>query len=170
METLSRDLLARVMGHGRACTHDRPLYRAVSRQFGGAVALSAPAPCGHALATTCAAARGHLSRLQWARAQGCPWNTKTCSEASRGGHLALLQWARAEGCPWDWRTCSAAARGGHLALLQWARAEGCPWDWRTCSAAARGGHLGVLQWARAQGCPWDEYTCCLLYTSPSPRD
>jgi len=39
----------------------------------------------------------------------------------------VLQWARANGCPWDVDTCSSAARGGHLHVLQWARAAGCPW-------------------------------------------
>jgi hypothetical protein len=38
----------------------------------------------------------------------------------------VLQWARANGCPWDEDTCTAAAKYGHLELLQWARAQGCP--------------------------------------------
>ena len=42
------------------------------------------------------------------------------------GHLAVLQWARAQGCPWDVFTCRVAAENGHLAVLQWARAQGCP--------------------------------------------
>jgi hypothetical protein len=43
------------------------------------------------------------------------------------GHLAVLQWLRANGCPWDENTCSQAAWVGHLAVLQWARANGCAW-------------------------------------------
>jgi hypothetical protein len=31
--------------------------------------------------------------LQWARANGCPWDASTCSNAARGGHLDVLQWA-----------------------------------------------------------------------------
>ncbi len=38
----------------------------------------------------------------------------------------MLQWARANGCPWDDDTCMHAAEGGHLALLAWLRAQGCP--------------------------------------------
>jgi hypothetical protein len=72
-----------------------------------------------------------------------------CSSAAIGGHLSVLQWGRADGCPWDWRTCRNAAEGGHLAVLQWARANGCPWNAYTCWRAAEGGHLAVLQWARA---------------------
>ena len=52
------------------------------------------------------------------------------------GHLAVLQWARAQGCPWDESACAMAAGNGHLAVLQWARAQGCPWDEQTCAMAA----------------------------------
>jgi len=38
----------------------------------------------------------------------------------------VLQWARANGAPWDERTCRDAAEGGHLDVLQWARANGAP--------------------------------------------
>jgi len=30
----------------------------------------------------------------------------------------VLQWARANGCPWDEDTCTSAAQGGHLEVLQ----------------------------------------------------
>ncbi|EEH50899.1 uncharacterized protein MICPUCDRAFT_54935 [Micromonas pusilla CCMP1545] len=46
--------------------------------------------------------------------------------AAERGHLEMLQWARANGAPWDERTCAKAARGGHLEMLQWAKAMGCP--------------------------------------------
>ena len=52
--------------------------------------------------------------------------------AAEGGHLEVLQWARANGAPWDERTCRDAAEGGHLEVLQWARANGAPWDEWTC--------------------------------------
>jgi hypothetical protein len=48
-----------------------------------------------------------------------------CSIAASGGHLAVLEWARADGCPWDTHTCSKAAAKGHLHVLQWARANDC---------------------------------------------
>jgi len=51
-----------------------------------------------------------------------------CASAARGGHLEVVQWAHANGCPWDEQTCARAAGGGRLAVLQWARANGCPWD------------------------------------------
>ena len=38
----------------------------------------------------------------------------------------MLQWARANGCPWDVHTCDLAVTGGHLAVLQWAMANDCP--------------------------------------------
>ena len=113
-----------------------------------------------------AAKEGHLEVLQWARANGCQWNTNTCLFAASGGQLEVLQWARANGCGWDKGTCRAAAQSGHLEMLQWACANGCPWDEHTCGNAAYGwsqetfssaaeyyGYLEVLQWARANGCP-----------------
>ena len=110
---------------------------------------------------TCWAAAwgGHLEVLQWARANGCPWDEQTCREAAKGGHLEVLQWARANGCPWNESTCRMAAYRGHLEVLHWARANGCPWNEQTCRMAAVNGHLEVLQWLRANGCPWNANTC-----------
>ena len=42
------------------------------------------------------------------------------------GHLTVLQWARAQGCPWDEDTCIMAGTNGHLKVLQWAVIHGCP--------------------------------------------
>ena len=106
-----------------------------------------------------AATAGKLEVLQWARENGCPWDAGTCRAAAEGGHLEVLQWARENGCPWNAGTCEAAAERGHLEMLQWARANGCPWSKGTCMAAAEAGHLEMLQWARANGCPWDAGTC-----------
>ena len=50
----------------------------------------------------------------------------TCSAAALGGHLEVLQWARANGCPWDATTCLHAKVGGNIELLNWAIANGCP--------------------------------------------
>ena len=49
-----------------------------------------------------------------------------CSLAAKGGQLEVLQWARANGCPWDEETCAFATIGGHLEVLQLARVNGCP--------------------------------------------
>ena len=106
-----------------------------------------------------AAMGGHLEVLQWARQNGCPWDEEVCSCAAGGGHLEVLQWARQNGCPWDEKMCSSAARGGHLEVLRWAHENGCPWNERTCSSAAAGGHLELLKWARQNGCPWNASTC-----------
>jgi hypothetical protein len=35
----------------------------------------------------------------------------TCAKAANSGHLEVLQWARANGCPWDERTCQCAGVG-----------------------------------------------------------
>ena len=49
--------------------------------------------------------------LQWARANGCPWNEITSAYVAKYGHLNVLQWARVNGCPWDTRIGTQAARG-----------------------------------------------------------
>ncbi|KAG5191947.1 hypothetical protein JKP88DRAFT_274937 [Tribonema minus] len=72
---------------------------------------------------------------------------EVCSAAAEAGDLEVLQWAHANGCPWDQETCSGAASEGHLEILQWARANGCPWDKVTCSRAQEGGNQEVLDWA-----------------------
>jgi hypothetical protein len=92
-----------------------------------------------------AAAKGQLEVLKWLRANGCPWDEKTCASAAQAGHLEVLQWARANGCPWDANTCAGAALAGHIKVLQWARANGCPWDEWTCTMAATLGHLEMLK-------------------------
>jgi hypothetical protein len=102
---------------------------------------------------------GSVEQLAWAKANGCPWNERTCALAAEGGHLDVLKWAREHHCPWSGRTCDSAAQGGHLDVLKWALEHDCPWSEETCRYAARGGHLDVLKWAREHGCPWDENTC-----------
>ena len=83
-----------------------------------------------------AAVRGKFESLTCLRANGCPWDERTCSGAAWRGHLEVLKWAHKNGCPWNQATCKAAAWGGHLEVLKWAHKNGCPWDWRTCAEAA----------------------------------
>src|SRR5580698_3627716 len=54
------------------------------------------------------------------------------------GYLNIVQWARENGCNWDSLTCSCAALGGHFEVLKWARENGCDWNYLTCSGAAQG--------------------------------
>ena len=74
-----------------------------------------------------AMSRGQLEVLQWARANGCPWNTNTCFCAAAGGYFEVLQWLRASGCSWDWYIRAAASGPA----LEWAVANGVPYynDW-----------------------------------------
>jgi hypothetical protein len=54
------------------------------------------------------------------------WCAHTCASAAQAGHLSVLQWARANGCPWDNDTVVAAETHGHFEVLRWALANGCP--------------------------------------------
>ena len=75
---------------------------------------------------------GSVTRLAWARDNGCPWAAGTCARVAQSGQLEVMQWAREHGCPWNSWTCQSAAERGHLELLKWARAQGCEWDDGTC--------------------------------------
>ena len=52
--------------------------------------------------------------------------------ASGRGKIESMTCLRANGCPWDYRTCALAASGGHLEVLQWLRENDCPWSDSTC--------------------------------------
>ena len=43
-----------------------------------------------------------------------------------GGHLEVLQWARANGCPWNKYTIVRACQYGHDDVVIWAKANGAP--------------------------------------------
>ena len=45
-----------------------------------------------------------------------------CRFAALKGHLGVLQWARANGAPWDEWVCADAAASGNLEVLQWVKA------------------------------------------------
>ena len=96
-----------------------------------------------------AAARGKIESLTCLRANGCPWDSETCSSAAYGGHLEVLQWARRNWCPWDERTCEYAASGGHLEVLRWAHQNGCPWDQNSWYFA----ESNCRAYLREHGCP-----------------
>ena len=66
---------------------------------------------------------------------------------AEGGHLAVLQWARANGCPWNYETCFSAAHDGQLEALQWAIENGCPIYLQGCmSIATQNEHPDVVAW------------------------
>jgi len=69
------------------------------------------------MTTERAARLGCLDTLQHKLQKGRLDKPDVCINAALGGHLEVLQWARANGCPWDIRTCHAAAEGGHLKVL-----------------------------------------------------
>jgi hypothetical protein len=82
------------------------------------------------------------------------WDALTCENAAKGGHLQVLQWARANGAPWnDLNLCAIAARKGYLHILRWARANGAQWDKRVHELALSKGHQEIVDWALANGAP-----------------
>ena len=70
---------------------------------------------------------GSVERLAWAKANGCPWDSRTSAIVALSGHLNVLQWAREHACPWDWVTCCLAAWRGQRAMLHFAQSRGISW-------------------------------------------
>jgi hypothetical protein len=50
----------------------------------------------------------------------------TCAFAARFNHIEILQWARANGAPWDEMTPLFAAKNRHREILEWALDNGAP--------------------------------------------
>ena len=46
-----------------------------------------------------AAAKGHLEILQWARSQGCPWNSWIWKYARLSGNSEILEWLKTQDYP-----------------------------------------------------------------------
>ena len=49
--------------------------------------------------------RAHFSTSRW---------PPFAANAAEAGHLEILKWARANGCPWDEKTCEFAASRGYV--------------------------------------------------------
>jgi hypothetical protein len=110
-----------------------------------------------------AALAGHLSILQYLRAQNppCPWSIQTCSNAALRGHVDVIEWMRSQTppCPFNVLSCHHAAREGHLDALKCLRALSppCPWNGCTFVFAVERGHFNILQWLKSlDPCPLQE--------------
>jgi hypothetical protein len=106
----------------------------------------------------CAASRGCVRLLKWARENNLDWGVHTCQSAAEKGHLFVLQYLHENGCPWDSYTCCCAATKGHLFVLKYLHENGCPWDYMTCLHAAYHKHWDCLQYAVDNKAPdWEYY-------------
>lgn len=64
-----------------------------------------------------------------------PWKMYRCPKAAEGDALDLLQWARANGCPWDRSTGYKAEGDGHIDAFEWALSTGRLRDHENCGRA-----------------------------------
>ncbi|WBR14780.1 Ankyrin repeat protein [Pandoravirus kuranda] len=77
--------------------------------------------------------------------------------AAHAGYHNLVEWACAEGCPWDVHAPTAALQGGHAALFCRLVDSGRPWNVRDClSAAGVRGDVDAVRWIIARSDPIDE--------------
>ena len=93
-----------------------------------------------------AAVGGHLHIIEWARSNGCPWDTETCSTAIKQGHLNILYWAVDNGCPIDEKTLAVAVDCSDIKVLIYLKDRGCSLNTTTFHAAARSGRLDVMEY------------------------
>lgn len=103
----------------------------------------------------CSGCRSMAALLAWR----CAWRQHAAA-------TSVLQWARANGCPWDEETCRRAVQGGHLAVLLWAYAHGCPCDLRACQDAV--GRDDIVQWCQTMmdaARRWGRWRCKLQVLS-----
>jgi hypothetical protein len=97
-----------------------------------------------------------LDLLAWGEKLGIRPTKKLSREIAKRGSLAAPQWAHANNCLWDERTCKHAATGGHLEVLQWMIFVSKIMHQRlfmrcgTCLRAAKAwGHPTMRQWIQA---------------------
>ena len=133
-----------------------------------------------------AAQSGNIRNMEWLKAQGCPFTTRTFSQAAQGNinyhsgfkvinfvDIRVLEWLKENNCPWDEETFASAVENGNLENMKWLKSNNCPWDNYTFDDAAENGcpwsantfasaadYYGILdnmKWLKDNGCPYDEW-------------
>ena len=130
-----------------------------------------PCPWSETGCMSIAAARGHLSVVQWLHEQGAPllvadnFGDQPIHCAALHGHLAVVQWLHEQGVSLTGagykgrQPIHHAARRDQLAVVQWLHKQGVSLivadsngDQPIHHAALRG-HLDTAQWLHDQGVP-----------------
>ena len=100
-----------------------------------------------------------VGTLRWMRRAGFKWDSRMCNCASEYGNLRLLQYAVAEGCPWDKRSAMlVAARNGRFGILAWIVRQGGRPNTTVAARVAASGHndsLDMIKWLACHGCNLD---------------
>ena len=109
--------------------------------------------------TNKAAASGKVEVMQWAIDNGGILTVKTMPKALWHRHFKLCKWLKANGCPWDDQTFTEAAKNGDsLEFLQWLKENGCPWSTETSCVAAESSNYEIFMWLVKNGCPLEVQT------------
>lgn len=90
--------------------------------------------------------------FKWGRSKGAPWSTETCEWAATKNR-ETLEWAVANGCPWDENVYIGPGMNGDLDTIKWLREKGAPWNQIVCTSPIIGGHYNVLEWYERNGAP-----------------
>jgi hypothetical protein len=144
---------------------------------------------------TKAATRGYFKLLQWARGQGCPWDTWTFA-ATAAGNVKISAWLQADINPWN-TTRKSAFTFGYAStttidgikvleemendpriaaseksrrenyMLEWL--EACPVDVERSTDTEATTRIEFLNWMLANGCPWDAKTMTAAIVSGNSK-
>lgn len=98
-----------------------------------------------------------LDMLKWLREQGCPWNSRVCTNlAVYGNGLEVMMWAVRNGCPFNVREAwEAALRSGSLQSvrsMRYLRKEyNVRWGHKDILHTAYRGRIRCLEYAASEG-------------------
>jgi hypothetical protein len=105
-----------------------------------------------------AAKMGHTAMCKLLRAQQCPWDARSTTDAARGGHADVLRWLVSSGCPWNLELYRAAAKGGSVDVLTYVQQQGLLTSMRVLAdmldIAGQNNKLAAAKWLREQGAEW----------------
>jgi hypothetical protein len=88
--------------------------------------------------------------LQWAHANGCPWDGNTFASAAHACPLEVLKWLRQQGCPLSESAFTNAACRGDVSIMEWLLTEKCPCSPTIYEEVAGRAKISVLRWMHSQ--------------------
>jgi len=91
--------------------------------------------------------------MKWLRSIGCPWDSRTCTNAAGCGALDVLKWAIENGCDHSiYSMTRSAVYNGAIDVMEWLYATGRLETPIVCDEAIVMRNMTVLRWAREHGC------------------
>ena len=101
----------------------------------------------------------HISILEYAKANGLPFNTNLPLFAAKSGRLEILKYCTTniQDC-WNRSICDNAAESGNIEVLEYCLNKGSPMGTDICIDAINSGNIKMLQYCRERGASWNSLT------------